>query len=192
MARHDVRWERIHAHLEKWAAELDRAKVTAEAEVARVQTQYYERLAELRAEIEQSLERWDTEIRALRERAETTGAEAAHGIEEFRRRIQAEITEWQPELDRLKSTAGKTRVEARRLAGEIEARGKRATGRLKDLKRTAAESWSEIRPALEKAWAELRPALQTAAAKLRETGRHEPGTRPNDDKDVPTPPSSGG
>jgi hypothetical protein len=53
MARHDVHWERIHAQLEKWA-ELDRARVTAESEVARAHTQYYERLAELRAEIELS------------------------------------------------------------------------------------------------------------------------------------------
>jgi hypothetical protein len=189
MARHDVHWERIHAHLEKWAAELDKAKVTAESEVARVQTRYYERLAELRAEIEQSLRRWDTELKALRERAGATGAEAASGIEEFRRRIQAEITEWQPELDRLKSTAGRTRVEARRLAREFETRGKMATGRLKNLKRTAAESWGEIRPALEKAWAELRPALRTAAAKLKETGRQEPEPRSNDDKSLPTPPS---
>src|SRR5262245_53988246 len=47
MARHDAHWQRIHAHLEKWAAELDRAKVAAEKEVAKVQTQYYERVADV-------------------------------------------------------------------------------------------------------------------------------------------------
>jgi hypothetical protein len=177
MARHDVRWERIHAHLEKWAAELDRAKAMAESEVARVQSQYYERVGELRREIEQSLARWDAELKALKERAGTTGTEAARGLEEFRRRIQAELTEWQPELDRLKSTAGKTRDEARRLARELEARGRSASRRLTDLRQSASESWHDIKPALEKAWGELRPALRTAATRLRQSGRKD---KPND------------
>ena len=189
MARHDVHWERIQAHLQKWAAQLDKAKVTAETEVAKVQTRYYERLAELRAKIEQSLKRWDTEVKALQERAGAAEAEAGRGIEEFRRRVQGELTEWEPELERLKAAAGKTRAEARRLAKELEAKRKMAAGRLKDFKRTAAESWSEIKPAIEKAWADLRPALRTAAAKLKETGRPNTTTKPHGEKNFPNPPS---
>ena len=45
MARREKHWQKIEAHLKKWAAELDQARVGAEAEVAKVQTQYYQRMA---------------------------------------------------------------------------------------------------------------------------------------------------
>src|SRR5437667_12823384 len=99
----------------------------------------------------------------------TTEAAAARGLEEFRARIQAELTEWQPEIEQLKARAAETTAEAKRLAQQLRAKGQAATERLKTLKRTAGESWEEIRPAIEKAWAELRPALMSAASKFKET-----------------------
>ena len=167
MARSEKHWQKIEAHLKKWAAELDRARVGAEAEVAKVQTQYYQRMAELQTEIEQSLKRWDAELKALKQRAGTAESEVARGIDEFRARLQAQITEWQPEFEQLKAKAAKAQAEAKRLTQEVRAQGKAATKRLTALRRTAGESWDEIKPAIERAWAEL-PALRSAAARFRE------------------------
>ena len=159
MARSEQHWRKIETHLTEWAAELDKAKAHAEAEVAKVQSQYYERLAEVRAEIDRSLKRWGAELKELTRQTGTTEATAARGLEEFRARIQAELTEWQPEIEQLKARAAKTTAEAKRLAQQLRAKGQEATERLKTLKRTAGE----------KAWAELRPALMSAAAKFKET-----------------------
>jgi len=172
MARDDKHWQKIEAHLKKWAAELDRARVGAETEAAKVQTQYYQRLAELRTEIEHSLKRWDAEVKALKQRAGTAESEVVRGIEEFRARLKAELADWQPELEQLKGKAAQAKADAKRLADELRAQGKLATTRLTALRRTAGDSWDEIKPAIERAWAELRPALRNAAAKFRE--RQEP------------------
>src|SRR5712691_3499605 len=137
MARSEKHWQKIEAHLKKWAAELDRARVGAETEVAKVQTQYYQRMAELRTEIEQSLKRWDAELKALKQRAGTAESELAQGMAEFRARLQAEIAEWQPEFEQLKAKAAKAQAEAKRLTQELRAHGKLATKRVTALSRTA-------------------------------------------------------
>src|SRR5262249_40688825 len=108
MARSEQHWRKIETHLTEWAAELDKAKAQAEAGVAKVHSQYYERLAEVRAEIDRSLKRWGAELKELTQQAGTTEAAAARGLEEFRARIQAELTEWQPEIEQLKVRAAKT------------------------------------------------------------------------------------
>jgi len=112
MARSEQHWRKIETHLTEWAAELDKAKAHAEAEVAKVQSQYYERLAEVRAEIDRSLKRWGAELKELTRQTGTTEATAARGLEEFRARIQAELTEWQPEIEQLK--AGRRRPRRKR------------------------------------------------------------------------------
>ena len=116
MARSEQRWRKIETHLKEWAAELDKAKADAEAEVAKVQTHYYERLSDLRSEIERSLKRWGAELKELTQRTGTVETAAARGLEEFRARIQAEISEWQPEIEQLKVRATKGKAEAKRLA----------------------------------------------------------------------------
>ena len=168
MSGSDQHWRKIQKHLTEWATELDKAKADAETEVAKVQSQYYERLTDLRSEIERNLKRWGAELRELTQKAGTTEAAGARGLEEFRARVQAEITEWQPEIEQLKARATQAKSDAKRLAQQLKAKGEEASDRLKALKRTAGKSWDEIRPVLERAWAELRPALQSAAAKFRE------------------------
>jgi len=168
MARSDRHWHKIETHLKQWAAELDRARLSAEEEVAKVQTQYYQRLTELRADIEQSLRRWEIELKALKQQAGTTESELARGIEDFRTRLKDELNAWQPDLEQLRRTAVQAKAEAKRMTAELRVQGKLATKRLVGLKQTAGQSWDEIRPAIERAWAELRPALRSAAAKFRE------------------------
>ena len=171
MAPSERHWQKIEAHLKQWAAELDRARLDAEQQVADVQSQYYQQLAALRADIEQTLRRWDMELKALKQRSGGTESEVARGIEDFRARLKAELSEWQPELEQLKRTAAQAKGEAKRMAEDLRARGKLATKRLAGLKQAAGESWDEVKPAIERAWAELRPALRSAAAKFREPQR---------------------
>ena len=144
MARSEKHWQKIEAHLKRWAAELDRARVGAEAGAARIQTQYYERLAELRTEIEENLKRWDAELKALKQRAGRAESEVARGIEDLRARLQAELTEWQPEFEQVKARASQAQAEAKRVTLELRAQGKRAATRLAALRRSAGESWDEI------------------------------------------------
>src|SRR5207244_10882981 len=96
MARSEQHGRKIETHLTEWAAELDKAKAHAEAEVAKVQSQYYERLAEVRAEIDRSLKRWGAELKELTRQTGTTEATAARGLEEFRARLQPVRPEGQP------------------------------------------------------------------------------------------------
>jgi ElaB/YqjD/DUF883 family membrane-anchored ribosome-binding protein len=168
MGRSERHWRKVEAHLRRWAADLDKAKVRAEADVAKIQTEYYQHLAGLRADIEQTLKRWGTEWKTLHDHAGPAETEAARSLAEFRDRIQAELTAWRPELERLKTTVAKTNAEAKRVAHELRAKGTRASQTLAGLRRTAGASWDEIKPGIERAWAELRPALRKAAAKFRE------------------------
>jgi hypothetical protein len=180
MARSEKHWRKIETHLREWAAELDKAKAVAEAEVAKIQTRYYERLTDLRTEIERSLKRWDAELKELKQGTGMAETATARGLEEFRARVQTEISDWRPEIDQLKVRAARTTAEAKRLAQELRTKGTVARERLKRLKRTAGESWDEIKPAIDKAWAELRPALRSAAAKFRETQRPSPPAMSDD------------
>jgi len=136
--------------------------------VAKVQSQYYERLAEVRAEIDRSLKRWGAELKELTRQTGTTEAAAARGLEEFRARIQAELTEWQPEIEQLKARAAKTTQKPSDWPSNSGQRGRQRPSASRP-STDGRRVMEEIRPAIEKAWAELRPALMSAAAKFKET-----------------------
>src|SRR5437879_13038847 len=99
MARSEQHWRKIETHLTECAAALDKAKAHAEAEVAKAQSQYYERLAEVRGEIDRSLKRWGAELTELTRPTGTTEATSARGLEELRARIPAELTACPPALE---------------------------------------------------------------------------------------------
>src|SRR5262249_56305884 len=115
MSGSDQHWRKIQKHLTEWATELDKAKADAETEVAKVQSQYYERLTDLRSEIERNLKRWGAELRELTQKAGTTEAAGARGLEEFRAPVQAEITGGQPGIEHLNARATQSQPQPKRL-----------------------------------------------------------------------------
>jgi hypothetical protein len=146
---------RIEARLREWAAELESLKAKADSAVAEARREYYERLDEVRREIEAELRTWGDAAHV----SESGKAEAGMKtlLERLHAGIRAELRDLGPLLQDLKARAGRAEREARRLAGEWRAKREPARAAL-----------DELRAGVEKAWAELKGALDSAVTKFRE------------------------
>ena len=152
----------IETQLRAWGAELDRLKAKAEKRLAEARVEYYEHIEELRDDIEAQLKKWGKEI----ETSEPV-SRAQEVVQELRHSIQAELAALEPEVEALKSTAGKAEAEARRLIHELKAHRKALTAKVSELKHASGGAWEDVKTGATKAWDELRPALRSAISKFK-------------------------
>ena len=152
----------IEAQLRTWAAELDRLKAKADKQLAEVKTDYYEHIEELWEDIEAQLKKWGKEIESL-----VPGSSAQEIVQELRRNIQVELTALEPEIEALKTKAGKAEAEAKKLINELKAHRKVLKQKLSELKHASGGAWEDVKTGATRAWEELRPALQSAISKFR-------------------------
>ncbi|MGH7268321.1 MAG: hypothetical protein ACREMB_26170 [Candidatus Rokuibacteriota bacterium] len=145
---------KIEARLREWAAELESLKAKADTAVAEARKEYYERVDEIRREIEAELSTWSQAAHSSSEKAES-GLRIL--IERLHGRIQAELRDLRPLLADLRVRAGQAEQEARRFAGEWRAK-----------REPARAAFGELRAGVEKAWADLKAALDSAITKFRE------------------------
>jgi chromosome segregation ATPase len=145
----------IEARLRQWAAELESLKARADTAVAEARKEYYERVDEIRREIEAQLRTWSQ----AEDRPEPGKTEAGLKtlIERLHDRIRSELRDLTPLLQDLRARAGEAEQEAKRLAGEWRAKGE-----------PARAAFGELRLGVEKAWVELKAALDSAITKFRE------------------------
>jgi hypothetical protein len=148
---------KIEAQLREWAAELERLKATADKAAAETRKEYYERVDEIRKEIETTLRTWSRTVDASEARGEGAEPAARTLIERLHARIQAELRELRPLIEDLRGRAEQAEKEARRLAKEWRAKREPARAAL-----------GELRAGVEKAWGELKTALDSAITKFRE------------------------
>src|SRR5262249_57671183 len=117
---------------------------------------------ERREETEAQLKKWGKEIESLEPRPS-----AQEVVQELRRNIQAELTALAPEIEALKTKAGKAEAEARKLISELRARRKVVKEKLSSLKHASGGAWEDVKTGATRAWDELRPALQSAISKFK-------------------------
>lgn len=141
----------IETQLRTFGAELDRLKAKVEKQIAEAKKGYYEHIEELRDDIEAQLKKWGQEVEAF----------------ELRGRIEAELGALRPEIEALKSKAGKAEAEARKLIEELKARRKALKEKLSELRHASGGAWEDVKTGATKAWDELRPALQNAISKFK-------------------------
>lgn len=141
----------IETQLRAWGAELDRLKAKVERQIAESKKDYYEAIEELGEDIEATLKKWGKE-------GEFT---------ELRRKIEAELEAWAPEIEALKGKAGRAEADAKEVIDELKARRRALKEKLSELKHASGGAWEDVKTGALKAWDELRPALQSAISKFK-------------------------
>ena len=146
---------RIEARLREWAAELESLKATADTTVAEARKEYYERVDQIRREIEAELRMWGQAAPALESDKTDGGLKSL--IERLHGRVRAELRDLGPLLEDLRLRAGQAEQEARRVAREWGAK-----------REPARAAFGELRAGVEKAWTDLKAGLDSAITKFRE------------------------
>jgi chromosome segregation ATPase len=152
----------IETQLRAWSAELERLKAKVEKQLSEAKAEYYEHIEELRDDIEAQQKKWGKEIDSFEPRPS-----AQEVVQELRRNIQAELAALEPEIEALKTTAGKAEAEAKKLINELKARRKVLKGKLSELKHASGGAWEDVKTGATRAWDELRPALRNAISKFK-------------------------
>jgi chromosome segregation ATPase len=152
----------IETQLRAWVAELDRLRAKVEKQIAETRVEYYGHIEELRDDIEAQLKKWGKEIESFEPRPT-----AQEVVRELRRNIQAELTALEPEIEALKTKAGKAEAEAKKLINELKARRKALKEKLSELRHASEGAWKDVKTGATRAWDELRPALQSAITKFK-------------------------
>lgn len=152
----------IETQLRAWGAELDRLKAKVDKDLAEAKKEYYEHIEELRDDMAAQLKKWVGEVEGADPAA---GARAV--LRDLRAKIETELRQWEPEIESLKSRAGRAEAEARRLGDELKARRKVMKEKLSELRHASGAAWEDVKTGTTKAWEELKPALQSAISKFK-------------------------
>ena len=88
----------------------------------------------------------------------------------YEKRRQAELEEWQAEIDKLKAKAEQASVDAQleldRRIGAIESRIEQGKALLSDLAEAGEEGWDEARARVDGAWDALAAGAEEAAEEI--------------------------
>src|SRR5262245_25338757 len=152
----------IETQLSAWGAEVDRLKAKVERRMAEVKIEYYEQIEELQDDIEAQLKRWGKEIESFE-----PGTSAHAVVRDLRDKIETALAALEPQIEALKSTAGKAEADAKKLISELKARRKALKEKLSEFKHASGGAWEDVKTGATKAWDELRPALQSAISKFK-------------------------
>jgi len=155
----------IEAQLKAWGAELDKLKAKVDREVAEAKKEYYEHMEELRTDIETGLLKWGYEMEELKSKANV--ADVRKAVSELGATIKAELKEWEPEIDILRTKAARAEAEAKKMLEELRTRRKALKEELVELKGAGDAAWGDVKTGIGKAWEELKTALHSASAKFK-------------------------
>jgi FtsZ-binding cell division protein ZapB len=91
--------------------------------------------------------------------------------EEYHGKMEAQLSEWGAEIDKLKAKADKAAVDTRQgYYDEIEAlRAKQASlqAKLQELKTSGDDAWGDLKEGLDHSWNELKDSFTKAAARFK-------------------------
>jgi chromosome segregation ATPase len=92
--------------------------------------------------------------------------------EAYLARLEAQVAEWQAEIDRLKAKAqvaeADARIERTKQIEKLERMQADAKKRVQELRDAGDEAWDEAREGLEKAWDDLQGSMRSAIQRLRD------------------------
>ena len=139
----------IEAQLKAWGAELDKLKAKVDREVAEAKKEYYEHMEELRTDIETGLLKWGYQMEELKSKANE--ADVRKAVSELGATIKAELKEWEPEIDILRTKAARAEVEAKKMLEELRTRRKALKEELVELKGAGDAAWGDVKTGIGKA-----------------------------------------
>jgi hypothetical protein len=91
--------------------------------------------------------------------------------DEYQRKMEAELREWQGRLDILKAKADKAGAEARLEYLErieaLRAKQQEVQQKLGQLQAAGEDAWDDIKAGLETAWSDFRQALDSASRRFK-------------------------
>jgi multidrug resistance efflux pump len=91
--------------------------------------------------------------------------------EEYQGKMEAQLSEWGAELDKLKARADKATADTRQgYYDEIEAlRAKQASlqAKLQELKTSGDDAWGDLKEGLDHSWNQVKDAFNKAAARFQ-------------------------
>jgi len=90
---------------------------------------------------------------------------------EFLNSLQAQISDWQKELNDLGARADKAGARAKdelqAQIKELNAHLDEARGKLKQIQEVGPDAWEDVRAGFEKSWTEMRGAFRSALARFK-------------------------
>ncbi len=91
--------------------------------------------------------------------------------EEYQKKLQAQLDEWGPEIDKLKVVAGKAKTglqgEYYKELEELRSQQLVAQKKLHELKGASGEAWEDLKGGIEIAWVAMGDALKLAASRFK-------------------------
>jgi hypothetical protein len=89
----------------------------------------------------------------------------------YEEKIDAQLKEWNAQIDLLKAKADKARAEAKieyyKTIDALQHKQEEARRKLKELKTAGDEAWEDVKKGAEKAWDEIRIAYKDAASRFK-------------------------
>ncbi|MCH7499786.1 MAG: coiled coil domain-containing protein [Nitrospinae bacterium] len=91
--------------------------------------------------------------------------------EEYQKKLQAQLDEWGPEIDKLKAVADKAKTglqgEYYKEIEDLRSKQQTAQKKLHELKGASGEAWGDLKEGIETAWGTLGDALKLAASRFK-------------------------
>ncbi|QSV44584.1 coiled coil domain-containing protein [Geobacter benzoatilyticus] len=91
--------------------------------------------------------------------------------DEYVRKMQAKLEEWNADIDKLSARAGEVREDLKHdYAGQIEAlKAKQAVARQKieELQKSGGSAWEDLKAGIELAWSAVSEALDSAKSRFK-------------------------
>jgi multidrug resistance efflux pump len=89
----------------------------------------------------------------------------------YEEKIDAQIKEWNAQIDLLKAKADKAKAEAKidfyKTIDALQQKQEEAKAKLKELKTAGDEAWEDVKKGAEKAWADIRTAYKDATSRFK-------------------------
>jgi len=89
----------------------------------------------------------------------------------YEEKIDAQLKEWNAQIDLLKAKADKAKAEAKidyyKTIDALQHKQEEARAKLKELKAAGDEAWEDVKKGAEKAWAEIKTAYKDAASRFK-------------------------
>jgi len=91
--------------------------------------------------------------------------------EAYEKKLQAQLDQWQAEMDKLKAKAdaaeADARIEYQKQIDRLEAQRQDALKQMKEFQEAGDSAWKDMKAGMESAWASLHESLEKARSRFR-------------------------
>ena len=91
--------------------------------------------------------------------------------EEYQKKLQAQLDEWGPEIDKLKAVADKAKTglqgEYYKEIEDLRSQQQAAQKKLHELKEVSGDAWGDLKEGIEGAWDSLSKGVKSAASRFK-------------------------